>query len=30
MPIPFEQSLASTRATLAIVESLRTGAPVAL
>jgi len=30
MPIPFEQSYASTRATLAIVESLHTGAPVAL
>jgi predicted dehydrogenase len=30
MPIPFEQSHASTRATLAVLESLRTGAPVAL
>jgi len=30
MPIPFEQSRASTMATLAITESLRTGAPVAL
>jgi predicted dehydrogenase len=30
MPIPFEQSLASSRATIAIVESLRSGAPVAL
>jgi predicted dehydrogenase len=30
MPIPFEESRASTRATIAIVESLRTGAPVTL
>ncbi|MDJ0866418.1 MAG: bi-domain-containing oxidoreductase [Myxococcota bacterium] len=30
MPIPFGASLASTRATLAAVESLRTGAPVSL
>lgn len=30
MPIPFEQSLASSRATLAVVESLRSGAPVEL
>lgn len=30
MPIPFEQSLASSRATIAIVEALRSGAPVAL
>ena len=27
MPIPFEQSLASSRATLAALDSLRTGAP---
>jgi predicted dehydrogenase len=30
MPIPFEQSLASSRATLAILESLRTGSAVSL
>jgi predicted dehydrogenase len=30
MPIPFEQSLQSSRATLAAVESLRSGAPVPL
>jgi predicted dehydrogenase len=30
LPIPFEQSVASTRATLGVLESLRTGAPVAL
>jgi predicted dehydrogenase len=30
MPIPFEQSLASSRATLGVLDSLRTGAPVAL
>ena len=30
MPIPFEQSLASSRATLAALDSLRRGAPVAL
>jgi predicted dehydrogenase len=30
MPIPFEQLVASTRATLAAVESLRSGAPVDL
>ena len=30
MPIPFEQSVASTRATLAIVEALRTGQPQSL
>jgi predicted dehydrogenase len=30
MPIPFEQSLASSRATLAVVESLASGAPVDL
>jgi predicted dehydrogenase len=29
-PIPFEQSVATTRATLAALESLRTGAPQAL
>lgn len=28
MPVPFEQALASSSATLAIVESLRTGTPV--
>jgi len=27
MPIPFEQAAATTRATLAILDSLRTGAP---
>ncbi|HEY8494680.1 MAG TPA: Gfo/Idh/MocA family oxidoreductase, partial [Myxococcota bacterium] len=30
MPIPFEQSLASSRATLAVLDALRTGAPVEL
>jgi len=30
MPIPFEQSLASSRATIAVLEALRTGAPVVL
>ena len=30
MPIPFSQSLASSRATLAVLESLRSGAPRAL
>jgi predicted dehydrogenase len=30
MPIPFEQALASSRATIALVESLRTGRPVDL
>ena len=30
MPIPFEEILASSRATLAAADSLRTGAPVAL
>ncbi len=30
MPIPFEEALTSTRATIAILESLRSGAPVLL
>jgi hypothetical protein len=30
MPIPFEQSLASSRATIAVLDSLRTGVPIDL